>query len=76
VSPVSKGRKRKRGKGAHKTAARYDRSVFARTPTDLQTHEFGLGSAAYSEDRSPDASPPEVGDILDRRARGVLGRDT
>jgi hypothetical protein len=67
VSPVGKGRKRKPGKGAHETGARYDRSDFARTPPDLHTHELGVGSMAYLDDLSPDASPAEVEDVLDCR---------
>src|SRR5437764_15442077 len=62
MSPVSKGRKRKPGKGGRKTGARRERAgLFGSTPP-----EHGFDTAAYLGDLSPVAPRAEVEGAMDR----------
>jgi pRiA4b ORF-3-like protein/uncharacterized protein DUF1841 len=64
---VSKGRKRKPGKGGRKTSARRERPRLSGPPFGVEPPEHGFEMAAYLDDLSPEVSRAEVEDTMDRR---------
>ena len=68
VSPVSKGRKRRPGKGGRKTGPRRERPGLSGPPLGAKAGEYGFDVTAYLGDLSPEASRAEVEDTMDRRA--------
>jgi hypothetical protein len=64
---VSKGRKRKPGKGGRRTGARRERPGLSGPPFGVEPPEHGFDAAAYLDDLSPGVSRAEVEDTMDRR---------
>lgn len=64
---MSKGRKRKPGKGGRRTRARRERPDLPGPFFEVEQSVPGFDAAAYLGDLSPEASKAEVEDTMDRR---------
>ena len=64
MSPVSKGRKRKPGKGRPKTGVRRERPGLSGSPFRTAQPDDGFDMSAYLEDLSPGASRAEIGSSI------------